>query len=74
MTHRHIYEVTDNKIIINLPQEFKNKVKVLVTVDDKIETNTSKIILLQKAVSDPLFLADIKGINDDFNSVDKESL
>lgn len=71
MTHRHIYEVNDHKLIIDLPKEFKNKMKVIVTVDD-INSNASKLQLLKEATTDLLFLSDIKEVNDDFKQIDSE--
>jgi len=59
MSHKNIYEVNDNQLIINLPKEFKNKMKVLVTIDDITDSYASKLLLLKQAATDPLFLADV---------------
>lgn len=69
MTHRHIYEISNNQLIINLPIEFKNKKKVLVTINDDIDSRASKLALLKEASIDPLFLSDIKEINNDFKDI-----
>jgi hypothetical protein len=74
MSHKNIYEVNDNQLIISLPKEFKNKTKVLVTVDDIADTNASKLLLLKHAAIDPLFLADIEEVCNDFNPIDSEDL
>ncbi|MBN8702941.1 MAG: hypothetical protein J0M08_07745 [Bacteroidetes bacterium] len=70
MTLRNIYEVKNNQLIINLPDSFRNKKKLLVTVDDSVDTKTQKLELLKKAVNDSLFLDDIKSVNDDFQSIE----
>ena len=75
MTLKHIYEISNNnQLIITLPDTFKNKKRVLVTVDDLIDSKTLKMELLKQASNDPLFLSDIKEINDDFNHIDSETL
>jgi hypothetical protein len=74
MTLRRVYEVKNNRLIINLPDNFKDKKKVLVTVDDAVDTKAEKISLMESAASDPLFMADIKEINDDFGGIEHETL
>lgn len=74
MSHRNIYEVNDNQLIINLPKEFKNKMKVLVTVDDITDSNAAKLLLLKQAATDPLFLFDVEEVSNDFDLIDKENL
>ena len=74
MTYRQIYDVSNNKLVINLPDSFKNKKQVLVTLDDSVETFAEKLALLKQASSDPLFLSDVKEVNDDFGSIDHETL
>jgi len=72
MSHKHIYEVNNNQLIISLPERFKNKMKVLVTVDEITETRESKLLLLKQAATDPSFLSDVKEVSDDFDHLDKE--
>lgn len=72
MTHRRIYEVKNNQLVITLPNEFKNKTRVLVTLDDSIDSKAIKLALLKDASTDPLFLSDIKEINNDFNHIGNE--
>lgn len=74
MSHKNIYEVTDNQLIISLPKEFKNKTKVLVTIDDVTDSSATKLLLLKKAAMDPLFLADIEEVRNDFDPIDNEDL
>lgn len=69
---RQIYDIKDNKVIVNLPESFRNKKKVMVTVDDEISGRTEKINLMKKASHDPLYLADIAEIEDAFNFADSE--
>ena len=74
MTIRKIVDLINNQLILTLPEGFRGKKKVLVIVDDSIENTSEKISLLKQAATDPLFLADIKEINDDFGSIDHETL
>ncbi|MCE2892858.1 MAG: hypothetical protein LW721_00365 [Flammeovirgaceae bacterium] len=74
MSHKNIYEVNDNQLIINLPKEFKNKMKVLVTIDDITDSYASKLLLLKQAATDPLFLADVEEVSNDFDPIDNEAL
>ncbi len=74
MTLRRIVEVINNQLIITLPDSFKGKKKLRVIVDDSIETKKEKLALLMQAANDPLFLSDIKAINEDFGSIDHETL
>jgi hypothetical protein len=74
MSHRNIYEVNDNQLIINLPKEFKNKMKVLVTIDDVTDSNAAKLLMLKQAATDPLFLSDVEEVRNDFDLVDSENV
>lgn len=74
MSHKNIYEVNDNQLIINLPKEFKNKMKVLVTIDDITDSYAGKLLLLKQAATDPLFLADVEEVRNDFDPIDNEAL
>ncbi|PQJ12105.1 hypothetical protein CJD36_009975 [Flavipsychrobacter stenotrophus] len=72
MTHSLLYKVTDTQLTITIPPAFKNK-QVRVTIDDKLVEN-DKIALMKLAVKDPLFLSDMKEVNDDFEGVEHETL
>jgi len=75
MTHRQIFEIpTDERLIIKLPKTFKGKKKVLVILDDSIDTQTKKLEQLKQAMKDPLFLADMEEVEKDFNAIDSETL
>ncbi len=74
MSHRNIYEVNDNQLIINLPKEFKNKMKVFVTVDNLTDSHAAKLSLLKLASTDPLFLSDVEEVSNDFDLIDSENL
>lgn len=43
-------------------------------VNDQTDTKSQKMDLLKAASVDPLFLADIKEIQDDFDAIDSDSL
>ena len=74
MTFRLVCAVKNNQIIVTLPPNFGDKKEVTVVVDDFVDTKAKKIELLRNATKDALFLADIKEINQDFDSIDHENL
>ena len=63
MILQQIFEISNNQLVINLPDSFKNKQKVLVTVNDFVATKADKIREMQLAAKDPLFLEDIKEVH-----------
>ena len=74
MTFRQVCKVTNNQVVVNLPPNFVNKQQVTVVIDDVIDTKSQKLEQLKDALNDPLFLADIKEIQNDFDSIDHETL
>jgi molybdopterin biosynthesis enzyme MoaB len=74
MTIRQVYKVENNQLIIQLPDSFKGKSKLMVTVDDSVDTKVEKLNLLKNAANDPLFLSDILEISDDFSHIDSEKI
>ena len=75
MKHKKVYTVSGNsQLVIDLPESFKNKDKVLVIIDDVIETKEDKLERLKEAMNDPLFLSDMQEINQDFDAIDSETL
>jgi HJR/Mrr/RecB family endonuclease len=75
MKHKKVYTVSgNNQLVIDLPESFKNKDKVLVIIDDVIETKEEKLEILKEAMSDPLFLSDMQEVNKDFDAIDDETL
>jgi hypothetical protein len=73
MTIRQVCDIKNNQLIINLPEDFRNKKSVFVTVEDSVDKYSEKMLLLKKAATDPLFIADIKEIKDDFKTIDLET-
>jgi len=70
-----IYELNKkNQLIVDIPDVFKDRKKLLVILDDSVHKTTKKLNLLIKASTDPLFLQDIAEITEDFNIVDSETL
>ena len=61
MTYKQVCKVT-------------NKPQVTVVIDDIIDTKAQKLEQLKAALNDPLFLADIKEVQNDFDAVDHETL
>jgi hypothetical protein len=45
-----------------------------VVIDDIIDTKAQKLEQLKATLNDPLFLADIKKVQNDFDAVDHETL
>ena len=74
MTIRQVCDIKNNQLVINLPPDFKNAGKVLVTVDDVIDSVAEKLYRLKQAADDPLFLADMKEIKDDFEAIDHHNI
>ena len=73
MTLKQIYEVKNNQLVITLPPGFKNKKKVLVIVDDSVDVISDKMATMKAAATDPLFLADVQEIKEDFDAADNEN-
>jgi hypothetical protein len=74
MTHKQVCKVTNNQVVINLPPNFVNKQQVIVVIEDVFDTKAQKLEQLKAALNDPLFLADIKEVQNDFDAVDHETL
>ena len=73
MTFEKTYDVQkNNQLVINLPDKFRSKKKVRVTIEDIDENRDEKLSLLKKAASDPIFLSDIAEIDSDFRYYDNE--
>ena len=74
MTHKQVCKVTNNQVVINLPPNFVNKQQVIVVIEDVFDTKAQKLEQLKAALNDPLFLADIKEVQNDFDAADHETL
>ena len=46
----------------------------MVILDDNVDSLSKKLEQLKKAPTDPLFMADLQEIENDFNSIDSETL
>ncbi|RUA34027.1 MAG: hypothetical protein DSY77_07225 [Bacteroidetes bacterium] len=68
------YKVKDNQLIIDLPNTFNEISSVIVTIEEDLNDHQKKIELMKKASKDPLFLADIKEVNNDFKFADSDAL
>lgn len=68
-----MFKVTDNKLVITLPPGFKDK-EVVVTIDDMPNGQKDKLLLMRQAAQDPLYLADLNEVNDDFKTIDHETI
>ena len=75
MVHKQIYNINNqSQLIINLPESFRKKKKLMVIVDDSVDSKDKKLQKIKLAANDPLFLSDINEITDDFEFTDKEVL
>ena len=72
MTFEKTYEIKNNELTIKLPKKFKTIKKVRVIVEEVDSKRDKKIRLLKKAISDPLFNADIEEVKQDFRFSDNE--
>jgi hypothetical protein len=73
MIVKQIYK-TDNKsqLLINIPKDFRSKKHILVVLDDSFDSKADKIALMKIASNDPLFLADVESVSNDFKNIDSE--
>jgi len=74
MTFEKTYEIKNNELNIKLPKKFKSIKKVRVIVEEVESDRVKKLNLMKKAVSDPLFSADVEEIKNDFRYSDKEAV
>ncbi len=73
MIVKQIYN-TENKsnLTITLPENFRKRRRVLVVLDDSVDTKSDKLKLMQLASSDPLYVADIDATTADYKNIDLE--
>ena len=75
MSFKEIFDVPkDHQLVINLPQNFPSKKKVVVTVESVPISKKEKIKLMKRAASDRLYLQDMSEVNNDFDLISDESL
>ncbi len=75
MTLRKIVEIPQShQLVINLPDGFQTKGKVLVTIDDIPETTSQKMDAMLAASKDPIYLSDMQEVNKDFDHLAGETL
>jgi len=75
MSFKEIHDVPKNhQLTINLPDSFPSKQKVVVTVEEMPLSKKEKIKLMKRAASDPLFIQDMKEVNNDFDLINNEGL
>jgi hypothetical protein len=68
-----IYGVKDNQVVIQLPDSFKNQKTVKITLEEASPGKDKRDRMLASQ-HDPLFQADIKSVQDDFNGIEFENL
>ena len=75
MIIKQIYN-TENKsnLTITLPENFRKKRRVLVVLDDSVDTKSEKLKLMALASKDPLYIDDIEETVADFKNIDPEHL
>jgi hypothetical protein len=74
MTLKQIYSVENNRLIIDLPENFKGRQNVMVIVEDVKKSYEDKCDLMKEATNDPLYLSDVKEVMNDFKFVDLENI
>lgn len=60
--------------MIKLPENFIGKNRILVVLDDCVDTKAKKMDLMKKASKDPLFQSDISTISDEYRNIDDDLL
>lgn len=73
MTWKKIVRVSDQQIILDLPDSFHQK-RVMIVVEDIADERADKIKLMREAANDPLYLADMQEVQDDFRAIDGETI
>jgi hypothetical protein len=74
MTYKIVCPVKDNQVIVTLPPDFSDKTQVTILIDDQVDMKSQKFEALKMAANDPLFLADIQEVQNDFEFIDHETL
>jgi hypothetical protein len=71
MIVKQVYE-TENKsqLMINIPENFRKMKRILVVLDDSVDGKVDKLDLMKLASEDPLYLADIDAVTNDFRNID----
>ena len=73
MIVKQIYNTNHKKqILVDQPESFSKKNRVLIVLDDSIDSNGEKMELMKHAKNDPLFQADIEDVSNDFRAIDNE--
>ncbi len=72
MTYRTTGRVKDNRVLVSLPAYFPDNKEVTITIDDAVDVRSEKMNLLKKAAQDPIFLADVREVQDDFDKIDHD--
>jgi hypothetical protein len=62
----------NGRLTIQLPASLKNSKRVKIVINEVEDTAEAKISLLNKAVQDKDFLADLHEVNKDFESIDSK--
>lgn len=70
VNYRIVCSVHNNQLVIQLPPGFTEGGEVTVIVENQAPGKKEKIAMLQEAVHDPVFLADLQEVQDDFGSLD----
>jgi hypothetical protein len=74
MTLKQVYDVNNNQLTINLPENFRGRKQVMVIVEDIEEPQLDEYLLMKKAATDLLFLSDIQEVSSDFKNIDSENI
>ena len=69
-----VCKVKDNQVVLTLPPDLRDKKEVTVFIDDQVDNRSLKFEALKAASNDPLFLADILEVQQDFDSIDHETI
>ena len=75
MVVKQIYTIDNQtQLLINLPENFRKKKRLMVVLDDSVDLISEKKELMKSASNDPLFIADIIEVNNDFRHTDSENV
>ncbi len=73
MTWKKTVKVDNQQIILDLPAAFRSKT-VTVVVEDVADEREEKLKMMREAAVDPLYMADMADVQNDFLTIDGETL
>jgi hypothetical protein len=66
----------DHKVILEIPEVFKEDelLEIIIRSKGKLLNKKEKLEIMKEAVLDPMFMEDLKEVNEDFQSIESEEI